>query len=610
MSLRQLTLRCFLVCFVLANHLLAEPTFIRKDIAVGEFPEAVITGDFNGDGSTDLAVAAQEGLFILLNQGGGDFGRPIHTAAAPRTFWLGTSADFNGDGLDDLVGSGFLYLSRGDGTFLPPRYLGVQEAVAAADFDGDAKTDLLFSNYIQGEGVRVFLGNGDGTFRPGAIVTPATTVSVRVANFNGDTLTDVVTVEGDWRGAFLVIFLGRRDGTFDPETRTKLVGSASFADFDGDGRSDLFLFNAQTASGSIMLSKGDGSFQSPVPFVSQVSGHPWALADFTGDGYADLIINQSDRFYLCPGKGDGTFLPAVEQLLGLGLSLGGTPADLDGDGHLDLITVGVGRLYGSGIGSVLLSRSEWRPELRRAVSAASYAAIVAPGSLATLFAPTGATASESASPPWPIRLGGISLEVRDSTGAARLAPLLFVSPTQINFQVPGDNPLGEMTLVITNGVETALTGSMQVDAMAPGLFTVGDSIIPAATGVFVEHDGAQVSVPVFTCLPLPGGADFSCDFEPIPLSTAGDRPIYLSFYGTGFRGANTDNVTCSLNGVQVPVVYAGPQEMPGVDQINIRLLPEVLETIDPEFVEIFGGAEVWVSIRIDGVSANALLMVR
>jgi hypothetical protein len=45
-------------------------------------------------------------------------------------------------------------------------------------------------------------------------------------------------------------------------------------------------------------------------------------------------------------------------------------------------------------------------------------------------------------------------------------------------------------------------------------------------------------------------------------------------------------------------------------QINIRLLPEVLETIDPEFVEIFGGAEVWVSIRIDGVSANALLMVR
>jgi hypothetical protein len=207
-------------------------------------------------------------------------------------------------------------------------------------------------------------------------------------------------------------------------------------------------------------------------------------------------------------------------------------------------------------------------------------------------------------------LGGISLEVRDNTGATRLAPLLFVSPTQINFQVPGDNPLGEMTLAVTTGVETFIAGSMQVDAVAPGLFRVGDyGAIAAATALLVEPDGTLVSVPVFTCLPWPGGlSEFFCDFEPIPLSTAGDRPIYLSFYGTGFRGANTDNVSCSVNGVQVPVLYAGPQETPGVEQFNIRLLPEVRATIDPEFIELFEMAAGYVTIRIDGAPANVVVI--
>jgi uncharacterized protein (TIGR03437 family) len=98
---------------------------------------------------------------------------------------------------------------------------------------------------------------------------------------------------------------------------------------------------------------------------------------------------------------------------------------------------------------------------------------------------------------------------------------------------------------------------------------------------------------VFSC------SGTSCKFEPIPLSTAGGRSIYLSFFGTGFRGANPDNVTCSINGVRVPVLYAGPQETPGVDQINIRLLPEVLEADPWPFGTV-------VTIRIDGVPANSV----
>jgi hypothetical protein len=52
----------------------------------------------------------------------------------------------------------------------------------------------------------------------------------------------------------------------------------------------------------------------------------------------------------------------------------------------------------------------------------------------------------------------------------------------------------------------------------------------------------------------------------MPLSSAGDGRIYVSFYGTGFRGANAANVTCSIGGIPVPVTYAGPHGIRGPDQ--------------------------------------------
>jgi uncharacterized protein (TIGR03437 family) len=239
-----------------------------------------------------------------------------------------------------------------------------------------------------------------------------------------------------------------------------------------------------------------------------------------------------------------------------------------------------------------MARAQGGPGLRRAISAASDTAITAPESLATLFAPTTVTASASAAPPWPTRLGGISIEVRDSAGATRLAPLVFVSSTQINFQVPAGTALGEATLAVASSGGTTVTGSMQVDAVAPGFFMMSPGrLIPAATGVLIEPGGTQIPVPVFTCSPSAEG--ISCELSPIPLSTTGDRPIYLSFYGTGFRGASPNNVTCSINGDPAPVIYAGPQGTPGLDQINVRLLPEVFPNLGYEVI-----------ISINGVAAN------
>ena len=118
--------------------------------------------------------------------------------------------------------------------------------------------------------------------------------------------------------------------------------------------------------------------------------------------------------------------------------------------------------------------------------------------------------------------------------------------------------------------------------------------MPAALGVRVAPNGQQTPVPVFNCFGPPGEAPSFC--SPTQIRLAGD-PIYLSFYATGFRGANSSNVTASINGVRLPIEYAGPQGTPGVDQINVRLLPEAAL-----------GPPAFLTLAIDDVVANTALL--
>jgi hypothetical protein len=113
----------------------------------------------------------------------------------------------------------------------------------------------------------------------------------------------------------------------------------------------------------------------------------------------------------------------------------------------------------------------------------------------------------------------------------------------------------------------------------------------------IAPDGSQTPVPVFTCLRPPNQPEVqSCDPTPIILDK---DPIYLSFYGTGFRGADATKVTCLMNDLSMAVTYAGPQGTPGVDQINVRLNPALLAGTPT-------GAATWVEVvlGLNGVQAN------
>jgi uncharacterized protein (TIGR03437 family) len=414
------------------------------------------------------------------------------------------------------------------------------------------------------------LGNGDGTFRLAAETSVVQGLQPVVADFNRDGNADFAFANYD---GVVSVFPGKGDGTFrdpvmsavDPDIVPYDFPNFLVAlDFNGDALPDL-----ATAAG-ILLGKGDGTFQAPLAYASNTDANrvPCAAADFNGDHRSDLVLcafhaNPSgDDVRVLLGTSARTLQPALREVVGW-QPFGGVAADFDGDGRPDVAVLnGYSRTA-----SVLLNKSAAEALLSRAVSAASGSARVAPGSIATLYVQTGAAAAVQAGSSWPTTLGGLSLSV-GSGSASVLAPLLYVSSTQINFQVPNLAPGQEAQLSIQRGAtENTLVGSMQIEAAAPGLFMADQTWL----------------TPFFT--------------------TAGSSWNLVSFYGTGFPSAPASRIECKIAGFSAPVELA-ESYAPGLERIDVQMPAEVLNLIEDEGISY---AEVLLSA--DGIPANAAVLL-
>ena len=222
-------------------------------------------------------------------------------------------------------------------------------------------------------------------------------------------------------------------------------------------------------------------------------------------------------------------------------------------------------------------------------SAAAPNSAVAPDSLASLYGANLAPGVAQATvQPLPLALGGVTLSVTDAAGVGRAAPLLYVSPGQINFLVPDGTAPGLATLAVAGQTFTAA-----IQPVAPTLFSMNGagSGVAAATAIMVQAANPllQTSVPVFQC------AGASCASVPIVLGA--DTPVYVSFFGTGIRNRSSlANVTMTINGIGVPVLYAGPAPgFTGLDQVNAALV-----------LSLRGSGESNAVLTVDGQVANTV----
>ncbi|SPF31571.1 hypothetical protein SBA1_100027 [Candidatus Sulfotelmatobacter kueseliae] len=251
--------------------------------------------------------------------------------------------DLNGDGKLDLAATTYydstvrIFLGNGDGTFTPGQTYSVCHAhgLATGDFNGDGITDLAVGNSGCGQ-ITILLGNGDGTFRAGGTFeTGGNGGEVEVGDFNGDGKLDLVS-----EGYTAAVLLGNGDGTFQAPVNYPTVagGLVVVGDFNGDGHLDFAVGSGSDSAVSVMLGNGDGTFQPQAQYQVKGTNHGGiVLADLNQDGKLDLAVSDNEGWVsVLLGNGDGTFRTGGNYDTG-GLTAGLAGADLKGDGILDLI---------------------------------------------------------------------------------------------------------------------------------------------------------------------------------------------------------------------------------------------------------------------------------
>jgi YD repeat-containing protein len=338
----------------------ANSTILSASGLSGLYPSVVVTADFNGDGKPDLAVIQyhSEDLLIELGNGDGTFtagsGSPVSLGCSSQSMVTG---DFNGDGKPDLAiacgDSVTVLLGNGDGTFTQasgsPFSLPENNPVALAvgDFNQDGKLDLAVasSECCSDNDLTIMLGNGNGTFvqASGSPLTIGPDPDfVVVGDFNGDGIADLAV--GDEDNSTITVFLGSGNGTFAEASGGPITTPDGFpidivsGDFNGDGKADLAVALYDYGI-MVLLSNGDGTFTQPSgsPFAVSAGAAAVAVGDFNGDGVADLAVASlsQNQIVLLQGNGSGTFVENAT------FSVGDYPesiavADFNGDGVVDM----------------------------------------------------------------------------------------------------------------------------------------------------------------------------------------------------------------------------------------------------------------------------------
>jgi hypothetical protein len=350
---------------------------------------------------------------LYRNQGDGTFTDVTDKAGVGDVGWgMGVAVgDYDNDGFDDLyvtcVGPNRLFRNQGDGTFKDVTdKAGVGDkrwsaGAAFVDYDSDGRLDLMVANYVAfdfnnlpefgsgrlcqykgipvqcgprglpGDGDALYHNNGDGTFtdvsKKAGVSDPDGYYGMGVvaSDFDGDGLVDIF-VANDSTPNFL--YRNQGDGTFkevgfNSGTAVNENGSeqgsmgVTVADYDHDGRLDLFVTNFDDDYNTLYHNDGRASF-TDVSYASKVAavslpyvGWGTKFFDYDNDGWVDIFVANGhvypqiatyrQRNFVHRNNRDGTFSEVAEKLgdvfadkrVGRGVAFG----DIDNDGDVDVV---------------------------------------------------------------------------------------------------------------------------------------------------------------------------------------------------------------------------------------------------------------------------------
>jgi hypothetical protein len=251
--------------------------------------------------------------------------------------------------------------------------------VVSGDFNGDDKLDLVA---IDGSAA-FFAGEGDGTLAaPVGVTTSDNARYVTAADLDGDDKLDLIataqhantTGSGPSQVVTISVLLGKGDGSFEDPVEYIAAGGgdgtrATIGDFDGDENLDAAIAVTADKAVAVMFGNGDGTFGDAVEFPSGTTSRAITSGDFNGDKKLDIVNTSStpieNAASVLIGNGDGSFDSAVSYGVGK-FPYSIVAGDWNKDGKLDLATANnnstdLSVLIGKGDGTFAMS-VEYRAE--------------------------------------------------------------------------------------------------------------------------------------------------------------------------------------------------------------------------------------------------------
>jgi hypothetical protein len=299
------------------NELPPDARFRIESIASEKRISSLVVTDLNNDGRPDIAYYGEpKELIVQYNQGSNTWSA---LKRWPITDGQGTpnalaTGDLNGDGRTDLVllAENYVYFlaQKEDHTLDEPKKIalsGTVKSVQVLDVDGDGREDLLLVNWEDRYPFRFRLQKKDGELGPENYFSLPPIRSYWADNLEQNAKVQVMTIAQNSGRAQISQFNRKpaeplsgvfRQGQFQvlPLNKTdKARRGLIWADVDGDGLADLLVAEPESEQISICFQHKDGSLANPKTFPTLAGVSDLAVADWNGDGKPEIFTLSSDE---------------------------------------------------------------------------------------------------------------------------------------------------------------------------------------------------------------------------------------------------------------------------------------------------------------------------